>query len=64
MPLFFEKSVKFNLDNNNNNNNTEVNMNNNNNNNVNMNNNEDYNKLQLSIDKILENQEKILNLLK
>ena len=65
MPLFFEKSVKFNLDNNNNNNNnTDVNMNNNNNNNVNMNNNEDYNKLQLSIDKILENQEKILNLLK
>ena len=39
-------------------------MNNNNNNTVNMNNNEDYNKLQLSIDKILENQEKILNLLK
>ena len=55
MPLFFEKSVKFNLNDNNDNSN---------NNNNNSNNNDNYDKLQLSINKILENQEKILNLLK
>ena len=60
MPLVFEKSVKFNLNDNNTNNN---NSNTNNSNTSNTNNaNDKYEQLQLSINKILENR-KILNLL-